>query len=99
MDKNIQINKLAKIFCSDYELDNDDCTKDCTYSDCYALINAEYLYEQGVCIAEDLAAEIFAWIDSMMFDAKIDGKYDAKVIDIARYEAFKKKYIKSEEKK
>ena len=48
-------------------------------------------------IAEDLAAEIFAWIDSMMFDAKIDGKYDVKVIDIARYEAFKKKYIKSED--
>ena len=92
MDKNIQINKLAKIFCSDYEFE--DCTANCPYSDCYALINAEHLYEQGVCIAEDLAAEIFAWIESMMFDAKIDGKYDAKVIDIARYEAFKKKYIK-----
>ena len=96
MDKHIQINKLAKIFCSDYEFD--DCTKGCAYSDCYALINAGHLYEQGVCIAEDLAAEIFVWIDSMMFDAKVDGKYDVKVIDIARYEAFKKKYEREEEK-
>ena len=87
MDKNIQISTLAKDMGIAFQLAG--TTR-------FGPV-AENLVNAGYCKIEDAAAEIFAWIDSMMFDAKIDGKYDVKVIHMDRYEALKKKYERKEQ--
>lgn len=66
------------------------------YTNCYSKADEDCLVKMLEKLASNMAREIFAEIDGLMWDAVIGGKYPAKVINPDKFAELKKKYESEE---